>query len=183
MLIDVSYFLAGPRHIANASMGKLPSQDSIAVNDTIMEYVKEYQPLFLSSMLGYKLSKEVADYLELLENEVADADKDAGVEAVMNDMVVEESKYELLCTQLRESFANYVFFHILRDANTQATIKGLVLLKCDNTYIAPIQRQVSIWNDMVKKNKKFVKWASSLECPFNVSIESNMLTPINAFNL
>ena len=173
MLIDVSYFLAGPRHIANATLAELPSQDSIAVNDTIVAYIKEFQPLFLSSMLGNKLSKEVTDYLELLEQENAEAEK--GSE--------EESKYESLCKLLREPFANYVFFYILRDANSQATIKGLVLLKCDNTYVSPIQRQVSTWNDMVKKNREFVKWASSKQCPFTVSIDSNLLTPINTFNL
>lgn len=177
MLIDVSYFLAGPRHIANATLAKLPTPDSIAVNDTIMEYIKEFQPLFLSDMLGRKLSNEVADYLDLLEQEESDIDKPDEGETVT------ESKYEPLCKMLRESFANYVFFYILRDANTQATIKGLVRLKCDNTYVSPIQRQVSTWNDMVKKNREFVKWASSKECPFNVSIDSNLLTPINVFNL
>lgn len=173
MLIDVSYFLVGPRHIANATLAELPSPDSIAVNDTIVAYIKEFQPLFLSSMLGNKLSKEVTDYLELLEQENAEAEEESE----------EESKYESLCKLLREPFANYVFFYILRDANTQATIKGLVRLKCDNTYVSPIQRQVSTWNDMVKKNREFVKWASSKQCPFTVSIDSNLLTPINTFNL
>ena len=83
MLIDVSYFLAGPRHIANATLAELPSQDSIAVNDTIMAYIKEFQPLFLSSMLGNKLSKEVTDYLELLEQENAEAEEDSGEETIV----------------------------------------------------------------------------------------------------
>ena len=133
-------------------------------------------------MLGNKLSKEVTDYLELLEQENAEAEEDSGEETIVA-AGEEESKYESLCKLLREPFANYVFFYILRDANSQATIKGLVLLKCDNTYVSPIQRQVSIWNDMVKKNREFVKWASSKQCPFTVSIDSNLLTPINTFNL
>ena len=45
--------------------------------------------------------------------------------------------------QLREPFANYVFYKILRDANSQATMTGLVRLKCANTYVAPLRRQVS----------------------------------------
>lgn len=182
MLIDVSYFLAGPRHIANATLAELPSPESIAVNDTIMAYIKEFQPLFLSSVLGSKLSQEVTDYLNLLEQEVA-ATEVSGNEEIDVAAVGEESKYESLCKLLREPFANYVFFHILRDANTQATIKGLVRLKCDNTYVTPIQRQVSTWNDMVKKNREFARWASSKECPFTVNIDSNLLTPINTFNL
>lgn len=183
MLIDVSYFLYGPRHIANASLAKLPTQDSIAVNDAIIGYINEFQPQFLTCMLGRKLAKEVTDYLELLEQEKLNPEDSNQDEAVTEVATVEGSKYEPLCKMLRDSFANYVFFYILRDANTQATMKGLVQLKCDNTYISPIRRQVCIWNDMVNKNKEFVKWASSGECPFTVSIDSNLLTPINTFNL
>ena len=75
------------------------------------------------------------------------------------------------------------FYHILRDANTQATITGLVRLKCANEYVAPLKRQVSTWNSMVEKNKQFVEWAMSNDCPFDVKITKNLLTPINAFNL
>lgn len=179
MLIDVSFFLSGPRHIANATLAELPSQDSIAVNDMIVAYIKEYQSQFLSGMLGSKLSREVTDYLELIEQEEEETEENKNEESAS----VSESKYESLCKRIRDSYANYVFFHILRDANTQATIKGLVRLKSDNTYVSPFQRQVSTWNDMVKKNREFVRWASSKDCPFTVSIDSNLLIPINTFNL
>ncbi len=36
---------------------------------------------------------------------------------------------------------------------------------------------------MVKKNQLFVEWAMSDDCPFDVKITKNLLTPINAFNL
>ena len=82
MLIDVSYFLSGPRHIDNATLAELPSQDSIAVNDMIVAYIKEYQPQFLSSMLGSKLSREVTDYLELIEQEEEETEEDKNEETV-----------------------------------------------------------------------------------------------------
>ena len=96
---------------------------------------------------------------------------------------VSQSRYAVLCEKLCEPFADYVFYHILRDANTQATITGLVRLKCANEYVAPLKRQVSTWNSMVEKNKQFVEWAMSNDCPFDVQITKNFLTPINAFNL
>ena len=137
MLIDVSYFMSGPRNIENVSVAEMPSPQSLAVNEVDISEEKE----------------------------------------------APHSGYAVLCEKLCEPFADYVFYHILRDANTQATITGLVRLKCANEYIAPLKRQVSTWNSMVEKNKQFVEWAMSNDCPFDVKITKNLLTPINAFNL
>ena len=35
MLIDVSYFMSGPRHIENVSVAEMPSPQSLAVNEVI----------------------------------------------------------------------------------------------------------------------------------------------------
>ena len=167
MLIDVSYFMSGPRHIENVSVAEMPSPQSLAVNEVINGYIKAFQPEFLRNVVGVTLSQAITDYLELIERE-----KEAP-----------QSGYAVLCEKLCEPFADYVFYHILRDANTQATITGLVRLKCANEYVAPLKRQVSTWNSMVEKNKQFVEWAMSNDCPFDVKITKNLLTPINAFNL
>ena len=54
MLIDVSYFVEGPRHIQNASTSKTAGADSLAVTGHIEAYIKELQPVFLEAMLGEK---------------------------------------------------------------------------------------------------------------------------------
>ena len=113
----------------------------------------------------------IRDSLEIIENESPKTE---------NDTV---SPYEYVCRQLRESFADYVFYHILRDMNTDATVTGLIQLKSSNKHVSPLQRQVSTWNTMVERNKQFVCWASSDECPFKVNVNKNLLTPINSFNL
>lgn len=180
MLIDVSYFTSGPRHIENASVANIPSQNSIAVNEAIAGYIKCYQREFLAGVLGQNLVESFVDYLAILEQETSEKeklDKDSNIDPL------EESKYELVCKRIREPFADYVFFHILRDMNEQATITGLLRLKCANTYVAPIRRQVSIWNSMVEKNRQFVRWTVSGQCPFRVATNRNLFTPINAFNL
>lgn len=175
MLIDISFFTSGPRHIENASIAKMPTQNSLAVNEAINGYIEAFQYDFLLHIAGKSVADAITDYIDIVdqEKEVADLEKS-------NEP---ESGYAVLCNKIRESFADYVFYHILRDMNSQATITGLVRLKCANEYIAPIKRQVSIWNSMVCKNRQFVAWASSNDCPFDVKIDKNLLTTINTFNL
>ena len=43
MLIDVSYFMSGPRHIENVSVVEMPSPQSLAVNEVINGYIKAFQ--------------------------------------------------------------------------------------------------------------------------------------------
>lgn len=172
MLIDCSYFTKGSRHIINASLGtndSVPNPNSVEVNIAIEGYIEEHQEMFLIRMLGRALGNRVNSYLVCLDDE-------------------EEPKHSVgidtICDHLKESFADYVFFHILRDMNTQSTMTGLVRLKCANEYVAPIRRQVSIWNSMADKNRLFSEWCKSSECTApGISIDSDMLTYINCLNL
>lgn len=168
MLIDVSYFTEGPRHIQNASLGKLPNADAEAVNATIKAYIRRWQRYFLNRVLTVAYAGVVDSYLKLI-------DKDPGTDPMAGaDMVIE---------QLREPFANYVFYKILRDANTQSTVTGLVRLKCANEYVAPIRRQVSVWNEMVDMLRDFRVWASAEGYDSWLGKEDNLLTKINTLNL
>ena len=67
MLIDVSYFMSGPRHIENVSVAEMPSPQSLAVNEVINGYIKAFQPEFLRNVVGLTLSQAITDYLELIE--------------------------------------------------------------------------------------------------------------------
>ncbi|WP_300791997.1 hypothetical protein [uncultured Bacteroides sp.] len=169
MLIDVSYFVSGPRHIQNASTSKTAGADSLAVNGHIEAYIKELQPVFLEAMLGEKEAGYAMDYLDM-----ADDEENEGTEP---------SKYEIVCDKLKEAFADYVLFNILRDASSQATITGNVRLKCANEYVSPIKAQVIAWNRMVDANVKFILWAREGNCPISLETQTNMLNKINQFNL
>lgn len=169
MLIDVSYFVSGPRHIQNASTSKTAGADSLAVNGHIEAYIKELQPVFLEAMLGEKEAGYAMDYLDM-----ADDEENEGTEP---------SKYEIVCDKLKEPFADYVLFNILRDASSQATITGNVRLKCANEYVSPIKAQVIAWNRMVDANVKFILWAREGNCPIPLETQTNMLNRINQFNL
>lgn len=181
MLIDVSYFTSGPRHIENASVAEMPSPQSLSVNEVINGYIKAFQPEFLRNVVGVSLSREITDYLELIERESEDILNEVDI---LKEKEEPQSGYAVLCEKLSEPFADYVFYHILRDANTQSTITGLVRLKCANEYVAPFKKQVGTWNSMVEKNKQFVEWAMSDDCPFTgMKINRNLLIHINTFNL
>lgn len=169
MLIDCSYFTKGARHIQNASLGTMPDPNALQVNVYIEAFIEEHQERFLVRMLGTSLGNKVNAYLVCLDDD-------------------EEPKhnehFDAVCERLRESFADYVFFQILRDSNTQATMTGLVRLKCGNEYVAPIRRQVSVWKAMVERNKAFDEWARSAECPVKgISVSSDMMKYTNILNL
>lgn len=150
MLIDSSWFTQGSRHIQNANAGNTVNLDSMDVNDAIEAYITEYQDQFLYEMVGPEMAAKGEDYL---------------------DKLGDKAKH-MLC----ESFADYVFFLILRDANTQSKVTGLVQLKCADTYVAPIRRQVTVWNRMVDRNRRFAELTG-------LSVSQNMLTKINCLNL
>ncbi len=174
MLIDCSYFINGPRHIQNATLskvtaGKMPNVNSAEVNDAIEAYIRMFQRPFLKEALGATIASEIISYLKLIEQD-EDTERDVAL-----DMVIE---------QIREPFANYVFYKILRDGNSQATMTGLVRLKCANDYVAPLRRQVSTWNDMVDMMADFSEWVRTSDCQVpGIITDPNLLTKINTLNL
>lgn len=173
MLIDCSYFTKGARLIRNATLGTavgaIPNVNSTEVNAVIEAFIADNQELFLTRMLGDKYGRRINAYLICLEEDEQPKNNEA---------------FDSICYRLRESYADYVFYRILRENNTQATITGLVLLKSDNDYVSPIHRQVSTWNRMVDRNRIFARWAVSEDCPVSgLSVSSDMLTTINSLNL
>lgn len=167
MLIDCTYFADGPRHILNATSGTV-NPNATEVCSAIEAYIAKLQKPFLYGVLGKEVGKQALDYIKSLDAEDAERDVDL-------DMVLE---------QLKEPFADYVFFKILRDSSSQATITGLVQLKSANTYVAPMKRQVLTWNEMVEAIADFTDWCDSDECPFpDIETSENFKRKINSFNL
>ena len=80
MLIDVSYFMSGPRHIENVSVAEMPSPQSLAVNEVINGYIKAFQPEFLRNVVGVTLSQAITDYLELIEREKEDSSDEVDIQ-------------------------------------------------------------------------------------------------------
>lgn len=165
-LIDCSYFYAGPLQIMNAKPTDDLDNNAYAVDEAITAYIERYQDEFLEAMVGDGVKTVITDYL---------AEREANEEYV--DEAVEE-----LCSKLRLSFAHYIYFKIVGDANQTMTITGLVRLKSVNEYqSSPRNRMVRVWNDMVKLNLNFIKWAETSD--YDVYYYVEMITPINPYNL
>lgn len=169
MLIDISYFTKGTRHIYNATTDPQPLANGYEVNEAIEDYICEFQERFLTGILGEKYGNKANAYLVCLDEDESYKHNDT---------------FDSIFEQIRESFAYFVFYQILRHSNTQSTISGLVMLKCANDYTSPIKRQVSAWNRMVELNSAFVQWSQSADCPLSdITTSTNLLTKINILNL
>lgn len=162
MLIDPSYFAAGRRQILNASLGKGTTREGAAIEG----YISDLQLDFLEQAVGHECAARAFRWL-LCPGFGPDSD-------ALRD----------LCHRLSEPFADYVFFHIIGDSGQQATVTGMVKLKCANEYVAPIVRQVETWNFMARRMRDFSRWAQSERCPFrDIRVDGNLTTDINRFNL
>ena len=169
MLIDCSYFTKGSRKIHNATLGNTIDANSILVNETIESYIAENQEMYLSKILGASLGNKVNAYLVCLDDD---------------DEPKHNEAFDAVCDRLREPFADYVFYRILRDINSKVYITELVIEKSANTPISPRRRQVTAWNSMVDKHRLFVAWCQTKECPLdNISSTYDVLTKINQFNI
>lgn len=188
MLIDTSYFTKGRRHIVNATLGaptpgRLPVQNATEVNETIGAYIEEEQERFLVFAMGEREGRKAHAYLVFLdEYEAPDRDEEESESEEAGPQ--RDEALDAVLAHLREPFADYVFFHMLRDMNEQATIDGLVRLKCANTYVSPMRRMVNTWNAMVQQMRGFAVWAKSKECPIpGMTVHYDLLTTINQFNI
>lgn len=159
-LIDCSYFYVGPLQIENACPIDDLDNNASAVQQAITAYIERYEREFLDALVG----DELASYIE-----------------EKKDSVTVDKKFGELLNMLRPPFAHYVYFKIAGDVNQNMTIDGLVKLKSANDHQSPRQRMVRVWNDMVKLNRKFVKWAETSD--YDVYYQVNMITPVNQFNL
>lgn len=169
MLIDWSYFTDGPRHILNNASGKALNAQTENVLATVNGFIEQYQEEFLTRMLGSALGNKVHTYLICCED-------DGNSKPCKS--------FDAVCSHLRESFADYVFYKFLADTNTQATITGLVRIKNANTPVSPLRRQVHAWNAMVNKNRLFAAWCKTEDCPLSgILVSDAMITKINSLNL
>lgn len=164
MIIDVTSFTRGARQIENA-VETPKTANHIAVAGRINGYIETLQSEFLLRAVGKPLCYEIDAYSRV---EHAEPDE----------------RMERLIALLKEPFADYVFFRMLRDMNVQATITGLVRLKCANDYVSPLDKGVHTWNHMVDEMRYF---ASELGVTGlgveGVNIDKYLLTYINNFNL
>lgn len=167
MLIDITYFQKGSRQILNAISRGLPSAGNQEVCAYVESYIKEFQYEYLKRVLGEKLGTRLQAYLLSVDEEIA----------------VPNENMDAICDRLREPFADYIFFKLLKDVGQQTAITGFAKLKGANEIVSPIDKQVRTWNAMVAKHLSFCTWAQESSQIEGIVIDGDLLTPINSLNL
>lgn len=181
MLIDVTSFTSGPRQIENAAVPQKTANNN-AVAGRINGYIELLQSEFLRKAVGKPLCDEIDAYSRVEHRAAVEEETQEGSENQAEDVAEPDERLERLISLLKEPFADFVFFYMLRDMNSQPTITGLVQLKCANSYVSPLDKGVQIWNHMVDEMRCFVGDADALGVE-GVVVDKNLLTYINQFNL
>lgn len=161
MLIDRSYFISGPRHILNVALGDNTPFNTNAseVNADVDAFISQYQEEFLTKALGQELGNKAHCYLVC---------KDEGDK-------VDVEEYDDVLKKLKEPFADYVFFHILREINVRATMTGSVTIKSANSVVASDYKQMTAWNRMADRMRVF----SEQYC----HVDPELITKLNPFDI
>lgn len=167
MLCDLTYFTKGTRHLLNAysEAGGTEAYGTQAVRERVEGYISTLQLRFLCEAVGYRLAKDLDGYLTALDRDGEGRD-------------AHDAYYDELLEPLREPFADYVAYRLLRDAGQDATITGLVAVDSDNGYVDVSMRMATLWNDMVWKMEEFAAMPHE-----GVETDRSLLTTINTLNI
>lgn len=179
-LIDCTFFTVGERSILGAplTVDDLTDQGEIAVRDAIHGYIDSLQGQFLKEAVGKTTAALVQEYLDLkaAAAEAPDVSEEEDAE------FTEDEGLEMIVSSLREPFAYYVFYNILRHSRHQPTITGLVALKCANEYVSPARRQATAWNRMVELLSEFLSDVRP-KTGYSIVVSQNFCSKINSLNL
>lgn len=162
MLIDAGYFTKGDRQIQNSSANP-GIQNSYAVKAAIEGFIEEYQPVYLRDAVGEELAEQISGLVDVESGESS-------------------SDIDTLIEMLREPFAEYVFFHMIRTNFEVATIDGIVRLSNTNSPVSPLRAMVAAWGRMVDGHERMVEWAKDTS-GISVKIQKSMLEPLNSLNI
>lgn len=175
----------------------------LPVNDVLNELITDKEPAVLSELLGFNFYRLFRDGLAVLPTpEQRWIDLRDGME--WQDGLGNYHKFK----GVKPLIARYVYYWYLRQEATQTTGIGEAVNNAENARrTSPIQKQVTAWNEMVELVKSTYyylnnnegiypewhthpymdydnQWDSFFYCGFWWRCrKSNLLTPINTFNL
>lgn len=166
-MIDYTFFQDGLLRVDGAMALAAPSPTNEALTGFISSFIGKYEPEYLRKLLGDEL------YNDFLVHE-DEGRHDACWEGLKVLLVSDCGEFKI------SPIANYVYFHLLRHAQSTATMNG-VKTDGDENLISPQRKMVYAWNDMVSSNRRIYIWLTGHFK--NVRTEQEMLEPINEFNI
>lgn len=160
-MIDYTFFQDGLLMVDGALALATPSPTHEAISNRIQWFVERYEPEYMCKLLGEEL------YNDFLSNK--ETDKWNGFKKLLVNETAKASP-----------IANYVYFYLVRESQSTATING-VKSDGDKNIVSPQSKMVSAWNDMVKENRKLYNWLCKEF--HNIQTDEELLETINCFNI
>lgn len=164
MLIDYTFFQDGLLMVEGAMALVAPSPTSNAIVSRIDWFIQRYEDEYLCKLLGEKLYNDF-----LSDGEVSEKWVEFKKRLVKDDSAAKVSP-----------IANYVYFFMVRDNQSFATING-VKKDGDENLVSPRQKMVDAWNDMVSQNRRLYPWLCKTF--HQVPTEQELLETINPLNV
>ena len=164
MMIDYTFFQDGLLRVDGALALAAPSPTNEALRGFIESFIDRYEPEYLCKLLGEELYN---DFLAFEEGDESEYSK-------------EWDEFKSLVVKGKNSpIANYVYFFMLRHANSTATFSGV---KVDGeNLVSPQRKMIFAWNDMVNQNIKIYSWLCK---KFKkVYSEQELFEIVNEFNV
>lgn len=176
MIIDYTFFQSGELRISGLPLPEVtPGPTNNAVLYDLSAYIARYEDEYLELALG-EMYNPFCEYLRSgesgddrwnnLKGKLAIEPKDGGF------------------TLKRSPIANYVYFHYLRDHQSDATATGVKKDTDEGTLVSPELKMVRAWNDMVSMNDALFRWIDSNRNDYpEWSYDVYLLGKINIFGL
>ena len=161
-MIDYTFFQDGLLMVDGAMALAAPSPTNAAIKNRIDWYIQRYEPEYMCKLLGEGL------YEDFLDN--GESDK----WAEFKELLVKSN--DLAKTS---PIANYVYFFLVRDSQSAATINGVK--KDGDNLVNPQTKMVQAWNDMVNTTRRIYTWLCRNF--HNVQTEQELLETINILNV
>jgi hypothetical protein len=170
------------------SIGQLEHPDVAA---RVQLFIDEYEPLYLSNLLGDELSQSFeAGYVKELAGDFVLAGgywRDAGV--WIDDLEWPEQKWTHLADKIKRPCILYIYYKYREDNVTQYAGVGEVLNKSENAVNMPVDyKMIRAWNEMVKRNLDFRLWIDEKTYPeysrkFYRNLHTEIFSMINRFGI
>ena len=161
-MIDYTFFQDGLLMVDGAMALASPSPTTTAIKNRIDWYIQRYEPEYMCKLLGEELYKDFLD----------NGESDKWVE--FKELLVKSN--DLAKTS---PIANYVYFFLVRDSQSTATINGVK--KDGDNLVNPQTKMVQAWNDMVNTTRRIYTWLCRNF--HNVQTEQELLETINILNV
>lgn len=169
MMIDYTFFQDGLLRVDGALSLGTPSPTNQAIQGLLESFIDRYEAEYLCKLLGEELYE---DFLLSLSEEKSAANDWEGLKRLL----VVEKPFK------RSPIANYVYFHLLRSCDSDATLNGVKIDTDNGKPVSPERKMRFAWNDMVLHNRKLYGWLRKANYK-GWKMDEELLEFINTFNI